>query len=150
MSDLAKIFENAVQNAVKNKEEPEALRIYCDCDGTLWDRNRKFNVPLFLWLYERQQEGFEVIIFSREFNEGYIRIHSGFHFGDPDVFENNGKLVTPKSEVAGRKAFLVIDDDHKSHSVDAKHRWNPNDPAVVAYINQSLKRPVRPMPPGML
>ncbi len=146
MSELAKIFEGAVQKATN----PEDILIVCDCDGTLWNGRGEFNTPLFLWLFERQREGFEIVIFSAATKDSAIAHQSNLHFGKPDVFLNKERNVTPKNEMDGVAAFLVIDDDHKSHKVKAKHRWNPNDPAVIAYIYQSLKRPVRPMPPGML
>lgn len=132
-------FESAAYQKTKD------ARIFCDCDGTLFQtkKNGPFNVNLFKFLIELKKGGHDVAIFSAETgaNEGRVKLYSAKYTGNPDFFENDGFVVTPKEMVSGQKAFLVIDDNHSTHGVQATHKWDPDSDSLIAELAEVVKSP---------
>lgn len=138
-----------IENPSDNAQD---LRIFCDCDGTLFwtSSGDSFNEDLFLFLIKLKKDGHDVTIFSGEANsnEGRVKIYSQRLTGDPLFFAKDGFAVTSKTAVDGETAYLVIDDDHSTHRIKAAVSWNPNDPAVRSFVRHALGSsvPVAPAP----
>ncbi len=134
MSDALKdIFAEEAQG-IERGEKP---RILCDCVGTLGMRipGEAINLLLMRFLARKAQEGYEVIVFSDAPEDTFARtlkLYAGTRIGKGTLFENFE--IRNKSEFDQTDAFMVIDNDHKSHLVNAKHKWDPNNEGVINYM----------------
>jgi len=111
--------------------EPESNLILVDCVGTLYEGAfGKRNDKLIKFLSEMKKVGFAIQIFSSNPNGSsnalkiiQMRLQKeniDFDFGE----------VALKSDYDGKKAFIVIDDDHSSHNVDCETLYDPEDERI--------------------
>lgn len=127
MSELTKVTHGPFVG-----EGQESNIILCDCNGTLFGGEgfEGNNEKLIGFLRAAKQLGYEVVIFSDEPNGAQLMVKTiGIrYFKDQDFFGE----VNSKSEFEGKKAFIVIDDDHSTHKVDVadNHKFSPMDPRI--------------------
>lgn len=118
MTDAAQVRE--LQSLEKN-------RIFCDCNGTLFDTSvgETVNQKLVDFLVEAKNIGYEVIIFSDSPDTVQLRVKL------LELKRGLGKdffgEVRHKSEYSDTPAFMVIDDDHSTHKVNCSNKYSPND-----------------------
>jgi hypothetical protein len=135
---LSDIANNAAQDDGSASADKKV--IYCDCDGTLFTTKdgQAANKLLFQYLKHMKDAGHTVIIFSAMSgtNAGNVQMQSMLFFGkdNANIFEHDGLIVTHKDGVIGEKAWMVIDDNHDTHKVDATYKVDPMDLKFVAYI----------------
>ncbi|NCO04076.1 MAG: hypothetical protein GW903_07785 [Alphaproteobacteria bacterium] len=111
------------------------LKIFSDCEGTLYDFGTP-NVELLDFLYKSAQAGFEVQIVSNDPSGSKLALTMiAFCYeadGDNRLADFiKGFDIAPKSDFSGEKVFLMFDDNHDSHQIDAEHKLAPHDPMMT-------------------
>ena len=111
---------------------PEDNLILVDCNGTIFDGPfGDRNTELIKFLAAMKSVGHQIQIFSDNPSAVQDRINSlqrilankglNFEFGE----------VHRKDMYDGKKAFIVVDDDHSAHNVDAAYEYSPMDERIV-------------------
>ncbi|PZQ44822.1 MAG: hypothetical protein DI551_09345 [Micavibrio aeruginosavorus] len=108
---------------IYNRDLAAKRLILCDVNGTLTlHKNDKLVRDLID--AAKKSGDYDVVIFSNDArnNQETLELLGRQRHKDPAFYGE----VLYKSEYAGRKAFMVIDDEPDSHKVDAVHRLHPS------------------------
>lgn len=123
-------------------KQGQAPLIATDCVGTLtaWQKNA-VNITLMRFWDLKAKEGYNAIVFSDDpypGTEKLLTMRAQRDIGEPNLYMKKPGLdafhIHHKEEYDGVEAFLVMDNNHESHKVNAEHKLDPNDPEVIAYM----------------
>jgi len=123
-------FKGATHGATVGMSNSSTL-ILSDCEGTLY-KDGDPNDQLLTFLVKAAKAGYEVKFVSNDPSGSrlMLRVLSLSFQQDLDTrmanFIDNTELY-PKTAFAREKVFLMFDDDHGSHNIDAEYKLSPND-----------------------
>lgn len=140
-----------------NRDDDAEKLILVDCNGTLFIPETRDNLFDFLDAARASGE-FRVVVFSDDFegNKNSLMLAGMKRHRDAGFYGE----IARKQDYDGRKAFLVVDDDHSTHKVDARFKLDPRDAKAIAKMHfwltsgadvvaQSIRDAAAGVPPGV-